>query len=78
MEHTLRPRARDLVGLTCLACGADQVFADVVLALGGEVRIVVPAEDYFSGIRDAEDRRRCAEFVRRATSTVTLTHNPRP
>ncbi|HEX3782092.1 MAG TPA: hypothetical protein VHX38_20705 [Pseudonocardiaceae bacterium] len=35
-----------LVGLTCLARGADQVFARVVLDLGGSVEVVLPAADY--------------------------------
>lgn len=35
-----------LVGVTCLARGADQVFARVVLELGGEVEVVLPASDY--------------------------------
>lgn len=35
-----------LVGLTCLAPGADQLFAEVVLDLGGQVEVVLPAADY--------------------------------
>ncbi|GAB3891416.1 hypothetical protein ACFQ1S_05940 [Kibdelosporangium lantanae] len=38
--------ASDLVGVTCLARGADQVFAQVVLELGGRVEVVLPAADY--------------------------------
>ncbi|MFD9705961.1 hypothetical protein [Lentzea sp. NPDC059081] len=37
---------RPLVGVTCLAPGADQVFARAILALGGEVEVVLPALDY--------------------------------
>lgn len=36
----------DLVGVTCLARGADQVFARVVLDSGGAVEVVLPAADY--------------------------------
>jgi hypothetical protein len=36
----------DLVGVTCLARGADQVFARVVLDLGGSIEVVLPAADY--------------------------------
>jgi hypothetical protein len=36
----------DLVGVTCLARGADQVFARVVLDLGGSIEVVIPAADY--------------------------------
>ncbi|WP_436496507.1 hypothetical protein [Actinokineospora sp. HUAS TT18] len=36
----------DLVGVTCLARGADQLFARAVLDLGGAVEVVLPAADY--------------------------------
>lgn len=38
--------SNDLVGVTCLARGADQIFARVVLDLGGTIEIVLPAADY--------------------------------
>lgn len=36
----------DLIGVTCLARGADQIFARVVLEYGGAVEVVLPAADY--------------------------------
>jgi hypothetical protein len=41
-----------LVGVTCLAPGADQVFARVVLELGGQVEVVLPASDYRDKMKD--------------------------
>jgi hypothetical protein len=38
--------AQELVGVTCLARGADQVFARIVLDIGGSVEVVLPAADY--------------------------------
>ncbi len=35
-----------LTGVSCLARGADQVFARVVLELGGDLHVVLPAADY--------------------------------
>ncbi|WP_133907447.1 hypothetical protein [Actinophytocola oryzae] len=35
-----------LTGVSCLAAGADQVFARVVLDLDGEVHVVLPSSDY--------------------------------
>ncbi|MFC8718890.1 hypothetical protein [Kitasatospora sp. NPDC057198] len=35
-----------LTGVSCIAEGADSVFADAVLALGGELVAVVPSADY--------------------------------
>jgi hypothetical protein len=40
------PGGSSLVGVTCLAPGADQLFARVVLELGGRVEVVLPAMDY--------------------------------
>ncbi|ATE56284.1 MULTISPECIES: hypothetical protein [Actinosynnema] len=40
-----------LVGVTCLAAGADQLFARVVLGMGGEVEVVLPAADYRDKIK---------------------------
>jgi hypothetical protein len=68
----LRPRANDLIGLTCLARGADQVFADTVLELGGALEVVIPASDYFTGISDPASRERCEAYLDAAASTVTM------
>lgn len=38
--------AAELVGVSCLARGADQVFARVVLDAGGRLEVVLPAADY--------------------------------
>jgi hypothetical protein len=36
----------DLIGVTCLAKGADQAFAHVVLDLAGRIEVVLPAANY--------------------------------
>ncbi|MFJ5546641.1 hypothetical protein [Streptomyces sp. NPDC093225] len=38
--------AADLTGVSCLAAGADTLFADAVLAAGGRLVAVVPSADY--------------------------------
>lgn len=48
-EH-LDPLGADIVGVTCLARGADQVFARAVLDVGGRIEVILPAPDY----RDAK------------------------
>jgi hypothetical protein len=39
-----------VTGLTCLADGADQIFARAVLDLGGSIEVVLPAEKYRDGL----------------------------
>ena len=40
----------DLVGVTCLADGADTIFAQAVLDLGGAIEVIVPAAGYREGL----------------------------
>ncbi|MPZ93279.1 MAG: hypothetical protein GEU68_16990 [Actinobacteria bacterium] len=71
-DQLARLDGADLVGVTCLARGADQVFADAVLALGGTIEVVVPAADYFDRITDPAARARCDRYLAQATATHTL------
>lgn len=40
------PDLTDLTGVTCLARGADSVFAEVLIELGGRLEVIVPSSDY--------------------------------
>lgn len=42
--RTLAPAS--LVGVSCLARGADSVFAEVIIELGGQLEVVLPSADY--------------------------------
>jgi hypothetical protein len=47
LSETLARYAEDgLHGVTCLADGADQLFARAILALNGTYEVVIPATDY--------------------------------
>jgi hypothetical protein len=65
-------RTRGLRGVTCLARGADQVFAHVVLELGGEVEVVLPAADYRDAIVKPANRAEFDDLVARAASVTTM------
>jgi hypothetical protein len=45
LDH-LVPPGSDWVGLSCLADGADQIFASIVLARGGTLEVIIPADEY--------------------------------
>lgn len=40
----------EIVGLTSLADGADQIFARLVVEAGGQLEVIVPAEQYREGL----------------------------
>ncbi|WP_219414539.1 hypothetical protein [Pseudonocardia nigra] len=46
LRKVLAEYGEPLVGVSCLARGADQVFARAVLELGGRLDVVLPAADY--------------------------------
>jgi hypothetical protein len=47
LRDALEPHADDgLHGITCLAAGADQLFARALLSLGGHYDVILPAPDY--------------------------------
>lgn len=65
--------ARDeLVGVTCLARGADQIFARVVLELGGSVEVVLPAADYRERKVKPDNAAEFDELVARADVVHTM------
>ena len=43
----------DLVGVSCLADGADQIFARAVLDIGGQIDVIVPAAQYRAGLPES-------------------------
>jgi hypothetical protein len=43
-------RAAEVTGLSCLADGADQIFARAVVDLGGQIEVVIPAAAYRDGL----------------------------
>lgn len=60
-----------LVGLSCLADGADQIFARAVLDLGGDLEVVVPAQQYRDGL-PAEAHNGYDELMARASNVHRL------
>lgn len=56
----------ELVGVTMLGQGADQLFADAVLARGGRLEVVVAAERYRDAFDDPEAQRRYDELIAKA------------
>jgi hypothetical protein len=58
----------ELTGVTCLARGADQVFARVVLELGGAVEVVLPASDYRDRKVKTDNAAEFDELIDKATA----------
>ncbi len=63
-----------LTGVTSLAGGSDQIFAECVLELGGELRVVIPCRDYEGSFTSPDDLANYHRLLRDAALTTTLRH----
>ncbi len=71
--HALRAEQDDsLVGVTCLARGADQIFARVVLDLDGKVEVILPAANYREHKVKPDNAAEFDDLVGKADSVETL------
>jgi hypothetical protein len=61
-----------VVGVTCLARGADQVFARVVLETGGGIVVILPAADYRDRKVKTENRSEFEDLLGRATQVDVM------
>ncbi|RAO25223.1 hypothetical protein MED15_00986 [Micromonospora noduli] len=61
---------RPVHGVTCLAAGADQVFARTILDLGGTYEVILPARDYRVAVISPENRLAFDELLDRAAAVV--------
>jgi hypothetical protein len=50
IRAALAERAPDVTGISCLADGADQIFARAVTDLGGTLEAVIPSAEYRAGL----------------------------
>ena len=69
LQHVLAPR---LHGITCLAKGVDQLFAQVVLTLDGTLDVVLPAHDYTHVVTQAGAGDSFRMLLARASSVRTM------
>ncbi len=61
LENALRSLPQPLIGVSALAIGSDQLFAQLVLDLGGSLEAVIPFTDYersFGGSLDRDEYHR--------------------
>jgi hypothetical protein len=67
--------ADGLLGVSCIAPGADSLFAEAVLAAGGELAVVLPFRDYRRALPGTEH---LARFDRLLTAARDVTVMPYP
>jgi hypothetical protein len=71
MENLLTELPPPLIGVTCLAVGADSLFARVVLKHNGSIEAVLPFPDYERKLQD-DERHEHRRLLDRASLVTTL------
>ena len=61
-----------LTGVSCIAVGADSIFAEVVLDLGGALEVILPAADYRDRKVKPEHADRFDNLIRRAAGVRVM------
>lgn len=76
LQYRISDSGSNFVGITCLAKGVDQLFAQLVLELDGELMVIVPAQDY-DNIPDEHESFRYHELLGQAQSvhSMPFTHS---
>lgn len=65
-------QGEELLGITCGAEGADQVFAFTLLAAGAQLHAVIPSRDYESSFQSEQPRAAYECLLRLAVSRTEL------
>ncbi|KPC84553.1 MULTISPECIES: hypothetical protein [Streptomyces] len=55
LRELLHPYSEDLTGVSCIAAGAESLFAEEVSAMGGRLVAVIPSLDYGTAVVKPED-----------------------
>ncbi|GHH83101.1 hypothetical protein GCM10018793_44350 [Streptomyces sulfonofaciens] len=74
LREALKPYAEDLTGVSCIAAGADSLFAETVLELGGRLVAIIPSQDYRQSKVKPEHAETFDRLVRSAVEVVVLEH----
>lgn len=74
IDEVLAQVQAPLIGVSALAAGADQIFAEAVLAAGGALEVIVPAIDYRESL-DTVTRAAFDRLVDAATTVTTLQYD---
>jgi hypothetical protein len=72
MHAVLRGHEGSMEALSSLAAGADQLFADIALACGAELTVVIPSGDYEDGFTVPDELAHFQHLRGRATREVQL------
>jgi hypothetical protein len=72
LDEALDRAGLPLIGLTSLAIGADQLFAESILARGGSIEAIIPFDGYELKFEEGAARQANQQLLRRASKVEVL------
>ncbi len=75
ISRVLRDFGDEFTGVSSLAIGADQVFAEAVLRIGGQLHAIIPCERYEMTFDDEQTIERFRQFLDHSTKVEVLKHD---
>jgi hypothetical protein len=75
MLHAWLARFDNLQGVTSLAAGADQLFAQEVLNAGGELYAIVPSANYDRSFENSDDRETFHKLLAKSAKQLELAYS---
>src|SRR5713101_3094159 len=73
MERILAHLPKPFIGITSLAIGADQLFAEIILQQSGAFEAIIPFEGYELKFTEGDQREKYQHFLNRA-SRIEILH----
>jgi hypothetical protein len=64
-----------LIGISCIAVGADSLFAEAVLDVGGELEVILPAADYRERKVQPDHAQQFDSLISRASHIRTMPYD---
>ncbi|MER5553604.1 hypothetical protein ABT001_18370 [Streptomyces sp. NPDC002793] len=74
LRELLAEYSDDLTGVSCIAAGADSLFAEEVTAIGGRLVAVIPSRDYRAAKVEPAHAAVFDHLVEAAEDVITLPH----
>jgi hypothetical protein len=76
LTEALAPHvAEGITGVSCIAPGSDSIFAEIILDLGGDLEVIIPASDYRQRKVKPEHAELFDNLIHRATQVRTMPHH---
>ena len=72
IDEILAQAGQPLIGVTSLAIGADQIFADAILARRGKLEVVIPFYGYERKFDEGPNRQSYRRLIERASAVDVL------